>query len=63
MSNTAIILGMVPMALGIGSSGAEMRQPMGMVIIGGILSSMVLTLLLIPALEYLSSPRHVNEEF
>jgi HAE1 family hydrophobic/amphiphilic exporter-1 len=57
MSNTAIILGMVPMALGIGSSGAEMRQPMGMVIIGGILSSMVLTLVLIPALEYLRSPK------
>jgi HAE1 family hydrophobic/amphiphilic exporter-1 len=60
MSNIAIILGMVPMALGIGSSGAEMRQPMGMVIIGGILSSMVLTLLLIPALEYLCSPREVS---
>jgi HAE1 family hydrophobic/amphiphilic exporter-1 len=60
MSNIAIILGMIPMALGVGSSGAEMRQPMGMIIIGGILSSMFLTLLLIPALEYLSSPKEAS---
>jgi HAE1 family hydrophobic/amphiphilic exporter-1 len=60
MSNIAIILGMIPMAMGIGSSGAEMRQPMGMVIIGGILSSMILTLLLIPALEYLRSPKEAS---
>jgi HAE1 family hydrophobic/amphiphilic exporter-1 len=55
MSNIAIVLGMLPMALGIGDSGAEIRQPMGIVIVGGIISSMVLTLLLIPSLEYLAS--------
>jgi len=52
MSNIAIVLGMLPMALGIGASGAEMRQPMGVVIIGGIVSSTILTLWVIPALEY-----------
>jgi HAE1 family hydrophobic/amphiphilic exporter-1 len=57
MSNIAIVLGMLPMALGIGDSGAEMRQPMGMVIIGGIISSMVLTLLIIPALEFIVSKK------
>ncbi len=55
MSNIAIVLGMLPMAMGIGASGAEMRQPMGMVIIGGIISATILTLFLIPALEYLLS--------
>jgi len=55
MSNIAIVLGMLPMAMGIGASGAEMRQPMGMVIIGGIISATILTLFLIPALEYLVS--------
>ncbi len=55
MSNIAIVLGMLPMAMGLGASGAEMRQPMGMVIIGGIISSTVMTLFLIPALEYLAS--------
>ena len=55
MSNIAIILGMMPMALGIGASGAEMRQPMGIVIIGGILSSTLMTLWVIPAFELLLS--------
>lgn len=55
MSNIAIVLGMLPMAMGIGASGAEMRQPMGVVIIGGIVVSTALTLFLIPALEYLLS--------
>lgn len=52
MSNLAAVLGMLPMALGIGVSGAEIRQPMGIVSIGGILSSTLLTLIFIPALEY-----------
>jgi len=55
MSNIAIILGMLPMALGIGASGAELRQTMGIVMIGGILSATVLTLFIIPALEYVIS--------
>ena len=53
MSNLAAILGMLPMAMGLGSSGAEMRQSMGLVSIGGILSSLVLTLWMIPAMQYL----------
>ena len=50
MSSMAIILGMLPMALGIGASGAEMRQPMGVVSIGGIIFSTILSLLVIPVL-------------
>ncbi len=53
MSNLAAILGVLPMALGIGASAAEMRQPMGIVTIGGILSSTGLTLVVIPAIENL----------
>jgi len=55
MSNIAIVLGMLPMAMGIGASGAEMRQSMGVIMIGGIVSSTFLTLYIIPALEYLMS--------
>ena len=51
MSNIAIVLGQLPMALGIGASGAEMRQPMGIIIVGGIVSSTVMTLFVVPALE------------
>ncbi|GHV36569.1 acriflavin resistance protein [Spirochaetia bacterium] len=55
MSNIAIILGMIPMALGIGASLAEMRQPMGVIVIGGIISSTIMTLWLIPCLEFVVS--------
>jgi HAE1 family hydrophobic/amphiphilic exporter-1 len=57
MSNIAIILGMIPMALGIGASLAEVRQPMGIITIGGIVSSTILTLWFIPALERLAARR------
>ncbi|MFQ3546753.1 MAG: efflux RND transporter permease subunit [Termitinemataceae bacterium] len=57
MSNLATILGMTPMALGIGASGAEFRAPMGIVSIGGLISSTLLTLFVIPAIENLTA-RH-----
>jgi HAE1 family hydrophobic/amphiphilic exporter-1 len=57
MSNIAIILGTIPMALGIGESLAEMRKPMGIVVSGGIVSSMIMTLWLIPCLEFVLSKR------
>jgi HAE1 family hydrophobic/amphiphilic exporter-1 len=63
MSNLASILGMLPMALGIGASGVEIRQPMGIVTIGGILSATFLTLLVIPAAEILiGKDRTVKEK-
>jgi len=55
MSNIAIILGTIPMALGIGESLAEMRKPMGIVVSGGVISSMIMTLWLIPCLEFVLS--------
>ena len=55
MSTLAIILGMMPMALGIGSAGAEMRQPLGIVSIGGLIVSAILTLIVIPTLYNLFS--------
>jgi hydrophobic/amphiphilic exporter-1 (mainly G- bacteria), HAE1 family len=57
MSNIAIILGMLPMALGIGASGKEFRQPMGVVSIGGIIVSTVLSLIVIPVLYDIVSKR------
>ncbi len=50
MSTIAIILGMAPMALGIGSAGKEFRQPIGVVSIGGLITSGILTLYVIPAI-------------
>ncbi len=57
MSNIAIVLGMLPMALGIGSAGSEMRQPMGITSIGGLIVSAGLSLFFIPVV-YNSFSRH-----
>lgn len=57
MSTIAIMLGMLPMAMGIGTAGREFRQPMGVVSIGGMIVSGVLTLLVIPAVYNLFSSR------
>jgi cobalt-zinc-cadmium resistance protein CzcA len=48
---TALVasLGFVPMALNVGT-GAEVQRPLATVVIGGIISSTLLTLLVLPAL-------------
>ena len=43
------ILGVLPMAL-VGGQGAEMRQPMGVTLLGGLLSTTFLTLFVIPVM-------------
>jgi multidrug efflux pump len=47
MTTFAAILGAVPLAIG-GGEGAELRQPLGVTIIGGLLVSQVITLLTTP---------------
>ena len=47
MTTFALIAGMIPVALGRGE-GAQFRAPLGMAIIGGVLTSTLLTLLVIP---------------
>lgn len=59
MASVAIILGMLPLALGIGAAGAEIRMPLGVVSIGGLIVSTILTLVVIPALYYLTSKSKV----
>jgi HAE1 family hydrophobic/amphiphilic exporter-1 len=47
MTTLAMIFGMLPTALAIGS-GAEMRAPMGRAVIGGLITSTMLTLIVVP---------------
>lgn len=49
MTALTTILGLLPTALGIGE-GTEMNQPMGIVVIGGLLTSTVLTLYIVPVI-------------
>ncbi len=62
MSSVAIILGMLPLALGIGDAGKEMRIPLGIVAIGGLIASTLLTLFVIPALYYVTSKVKMKNE-
>jgi HAE1 family hydrophobic/amphiphilic exporter-1 len=47
MTTLAMILGMIPVALGMGAS-ASFRQAIGFTIIGGLISSTILTLVVVP---------------
>ncbi|MEX2231932.1 MAG: efflux RND transporter permease subunit [Cyclobacteriaceae bacterium] len=63
MTSLAMALGSLPLALSLGDA-ATSRQPLGIVIVGGVLFSLVLTLFVIPAMyTYLSRKRkHVQFE-
>jgi Cu/Ag efflux pump CusA len=47
MTTMAALLGTVPIALGIGA-GAELRQPLGIAVVGGLIVSQALTLFTTP---------------
>jgi multidrug efflux pump subunit AcrB len=51
MTALATIAGMLPLALAIGA-GSQMLQPLAITVIGGLLSSMVLSLVFTPAINY-----------
>jgi multidrug efflux pump subunit AcrB len=55
MTALAAVAGMLPLALAVGA-GSQMLQPLAIAVIGGILISMVLSLIITPAMQfYLSS--------
>ena len=47
MTTATTVLGLLPMALGFGE-GAELRAPLAITVIGGLLTSTILTLVVIP---------------
>jgi HAE1 family hydrophobic/amphiphilic exporter-1 len=49
MTTAAMIFGMLPLALGLGE-GAEQQAPMGRAIIGGVITSTLLTLVVVPVI-------------
>ena len=51
MTALATIAGMIPLSLAIGA-GSQMLQPLAIAVIGGLLASMVLSLIVTPAVQY-----------
>lgn len=51
MTALAAVAGMLPLALAVGA-GSQMLQPLAIAVIGGILVSMVLSLIITPAIQY-----------
>ena len=49
MTTLAMVFGMLPLALGV-SEGSEQRAPMGQAVIGGVITSSILTLVVVPVM-------------
>jgi multidrug efflux pump subunit AcrB len=56
MTAMAAVAGMLPLALALGA-GSQMLQPLAIAVIGGILISMVLSLIVTPAIQYFLTHR------
>ncbi len=61
MTSLTTIFAMIPMSLGIGE-GAELQAPMGTVVIFGLLTSSLITLVLIPVVYSILDDRHERFE-
>jgi CzcA family heavy metal efflux pump len=57
MTALATVAGMIPLALALGA-GSQMLQPLAIAVIGGILASMVLSLVVTPAVHFYFGGRH-----
>jgi len=64
MTAMATIAGMLPLAFALGA-GSQMLQPLAITVIGGLLSSMVLSLVFTPAIHYYLRPadKRVNPAY
>jgi multidrug efflux pump subunit AcrB len=61
MTTLTTVVGMMPIALGVGE-GAEMLQPLAVTIVGGLLFSMIVSLILVPAVYMLLHSGRRREE-
>jgi hydrophobe/amphiphile efflux-1 (HAE1) family protein len=50
MTTVAMVFGMLPLAIGLGGLGSELESPMGRAIIGGVITSTLLTLVVVPVI-------------
>ena len=62
MTAVATIFALIPMALGLTGGGVFISQPLAVVVIGGLVSSTVLTLIIVPVLYRLVEGRREQRE-
>jgi multidrug efflux pump subunit AcrB len=60
MTALATIAGMLPLAFALGA-GSQMLQPLAIAVVGGLLSSMVLSLIFTPAIHFYLQPRKAEQ--
>jgi multidrug efflux pump subunit AcrB len=61
MTSLATIFGAMPIALALGA-GAQSRMPMGIVVVGGLLFALILTLFVVPTMYVLMATNKVGVE-
>ncbi|HEY4441485.1 MAG TPA: efflux RND transporter permease subunit, partial [Candidatus Elarobacter sp.] len=59
MTSISVVAGNIPLALAL-EPGSSVRSSLGVVVIGGIMSSLVLTLVLVPIMYTLLAPEHFH---
>ena len=62
MSSLTTILGVIPMALAVGE-GSELYAPLGQVIMGGLMTSMVITLFITPVVYFIFERRKIRRTY
>jgi HAE1 family hydrophobic/amphiphilic exporter-1 len=60
MTAVATVLGLLPMAVGLTGGGVFISQPLAIVVIGGLVSSTLLTLVLVPVLYLLAERKRAR---
>ena len=61
MTALATVAGMIPLALALGA-GSQMLQPLAVAVIGGVLASMILSLVITPAVHYFIAGEVITRE-
>jgi hydrophobic/amphiphilic exporter-1 (mainly G- bacteria), HAE1 family len=59
MTTASMIAAMIPLALSL-EAGSEVRRSLGIVVIGGLTSSLLLTLVLVPVMYMWLAPAHIH---
>lgn len=62
MTALAAVLGLVPLAMAAGEPGSELLAPLAIVVLGGLVSSTILNLIVVPAGYALIGPRVIEEK-